>query len=444
MCWNAKLIVLILFTTVVSYTCAILTEKYPKKKKIWLVLTLFICLGVLFYFKYFAFFVNSVLSLVNAAFGSSFSFEMSVLLPVGISFYTFQTLSYVIDVYRGEIKAEKNFVYFALFVSFFPQLVAGPIESAKNLLPQLKEPKPLDKDDLRAGLRLLLTGFFRKCVIADNCGIYVNTVFANVADASGFAIAIAGLLFCVEMYCDFAGYSEIAQGAARLLGVRLMRNFDMPYLSVSYGEFFRRWHISLNKWFTSYVYIPLGGSRGSKLKRARNVFIVFALCGLWHGANWTYVLWGLYAAFWVSLESVILPPLYSFTKGKNIDLENAGIKLFRRIYMFIIFIPAALTFRSGSLFQLKEVFKGLFTRWSMNFSYFEETLTGTFGSTRELLKILLVLASAVFLTRIDKDDIPENEELPATGYAVMLLAIGISWVLLLKTNANSAFAYFQF
>ena len=256
MYWNPMLILLLLASTAVDYCCGRGMEKYrenPRAKKALLLCSVCMNLGLLFFFKYWDFFadnVNRLCALVRIPYTVP---ALNLILPVGISFYTFQTMSYTIDVYRGDFPAEKDPVTFALYVTFFPQLVAGPIETPQNLLPQLKNERTFSTDDFTAGMRLLLSGFFRKCVVADFCGIYVNAVFQNLEAANGLAILFAGGLFCIQMYCDFAGYSEIAAGAARLMGVRLMKNFNQPYLSQSYGEFFRRWHISLNRWFTSYV-----------------------------------------------------------------------------------------------------------------------------------------------------------------------------------------------
>ena len=308
MYWNPWLVVLLLITTLTSYAAALAMERWPRRRKPLLALTLVVCLGILAYFKYANFFLESFFFLFNHLTGGSGSLSLRLLLPVGISFYTFQTLSYVIDVYRGDFPAERHLGYYALFVVYFPQLVAGPIENPRNLLPQLQTEHRLNQADLSAGFRLLLCGFFRKCAVADVLGVHVNAVFSSIGEANALAVASAGALFCLQMYCDFAGYSEIAAGSARLMGIRLMRNFDRPYLAQSYGEFFRRWHISLNQWFTSYLYIPLGGGRKGLGRKMLNTVIVFSLCGLWHGARWTYVLWGLYAAFFVCLESLLEKP----------------------------------------------------------------------------------------------------------------------------------------
>lgn len=437
--WNFRLVWLIFGTTLISYLAAILIEKKPEHKKLWLVITLAVCLGVLAYFKYFTFFANSLLSVWNRLAEKNYRLDLEILLPVGISFYTFQTLSYVIDVYRGDFPAEKHFGYYALFVSYFPQLVAGPIESAGNLLPQLRAEHRMNGEDARMGAAMLLSGFFRKCVVADACGTYVNQVFAQADNAGSPAIFLGGALFCIQMYCDFAGYSEIAMGAARLMGVRLMRNFNRPYLSVSYGEFFRRWHISLNQWFTSYLYIPLGGSRCSKAKRIRNTVIVFALCGLWHGANWTYVLWGLYAALFVSLEGVFLKPALTALQKKGIDPNGPGIRLLRQFIMFLIYIPAALLFRSASVGQALSLVGGLFTRGGSLTDAM--ALLGATGS--DVLRLGLFIGCMYCIHPLTLEE-QERGSLPVTVYVYGLLLIACCWIFLLATQGNAAFAYFQF
>ncbi len=221
---------------------------------------------------------------------------LSIILPVGISFYTFQALSYSIDVYKGKIEATRDIVAFFAFVSFFPQLVAGPIERATNLLPQFQKPRTFDYDKAVDGCRQMLWGFFKKIVIADNCAVYVNQVFENYQDQSGSTLLLAAIFFTFQIYGDFSGYSDIAIGCARLFGINLMRNFNFPYFSRDIAEFWRRWHISLTTWFRDYIYIPLGGSRTTKAKVIRNTFIIFLVSGFWHGANWTFIAWGAYHA----------------------------------------------------------------------------------------------------------------------------------------------------
>ena len=292
MSWNPEYVVLIFLTTAVSYGAALGIERAPKAKKWILLLALGICLGVLFVFKYFNFFSASVTGLLSLLAIPMHPVTVSLLLPVGISFYTFQTLSYVIDVYRGEIPAERNFGVYAAFVSFFPQLVAGPIERTGNLLPQITSRKTFDYQKASYGLKLMAWGFFKKLAVADVLGKYVDAAYGSLELCTGFDLFAAIFFFTIQIYCDFSGYSDIAIGTAKLLGIDLMTNFKSPYFSLSIKEFWSRWHISLSTWFRDYVYIPLGGNRRGSRKRDRNLVITFLVSGLWHGANWTYVVWG--------------------------------------------------------------------------------------------------------------------------------------------------------
>lgn len=290
--WNYKYVVLILFTTIVSYSVALLLEQTKNQvlKRMYVVLSLMLCLGVLFVFKYFNFAMGTLSRFIV--------FEpryLDLLLPVGISFYTFQTLSYVIDVYRGDIAAERNFGIYAAYVSFFPQLVAGPIERPSNLLPQIKEDHVFNIENADYGVRLILWGLFKKMLIADNLAVFVDLVFEDIYSYSGGAILIATLFFTIQIYCDFSGYSDIARGSAKLFGIELMENFKSPYFSTSVKDFWGRWHISLSSWFKDYLYIPLGGNRVKKIRNCVNVLITFLVSGLWHGANWNFVVWGGYS-----------------------------------------------------------------------------------------------------------------------------------------------------
>ena len=289
MSWNAKYVVLIATTTLVSYACARWIEKAEdkKRKKAAVALALGVSLGILYLFKYF----NFSLDLLERLSPHRFA-RLHYLLPVGISFYTFQTLSYVLDVYRGEVKAEKNLGVYATFVSFFPQLVAGPIERTKNLMPQITAPKRFDYGAATYGVRLILWGLYKKMVIADNLAVYADRVFGNVQGYSGCGLFLVSLFFSLQIYCDFSGYSDIARGSAKLLNIELMENFKSPYFSASIREFWSRWHISLSTWFRDYVYIPLGGNRVSKPRNILNNLITFLVSGLWHGANLTFLFWG--------------------------------------------------------------------------------------------------------------------------------------------------------
>lgn len=304
MSWNAKYALLLLFSTVVTYLCGLLIEKVKrcqweekrktKYKKLILISGFVLSLLLLSYFKYTNFvggLANRVFTLLHIALKIP---RFDILLPVGISFYTFQALGYIMDVYRDEIYAEKNFFRYALFVSFFPQLVAGPIERSGNLLKQLSSPARFSYDRAKDGVYLMLWGFFLKIVIADRIALFVDTVYGDYMKYGGWYLVVATVLFAFQIYCDFYGYSTITMGAAWVLGVRLMENFNAPYLATSVSDFWRRWHISLTTWFRDYLYIPLGGNRKGKLRKYINKMIVFAASGLWHGSSLAYVLWGGY------------------------------------------------------------------------------------------------------------------------------------------------------
>lgn len=292
MSWKPAYIVLILFTTFISYAAARLIEREPlRKKQRWILITaLVLCIGILFFYKYFNFFSITLSTLASRFLIPVHPVTVKLLLPVGISFYTFQTLSYVIDVYRGTVKAERHFGIYAAFISFFPQLVAGPIERTGNLLPQIKARHTFDANRGICGAKMMLWGYFKKMVIADLLAGIVDAVFANLCGYSGFALVLAVFFFSLQIYCDFSGYSDIAIGTARLLDIDLMINFKSPYFSSSIKEFWSRWHISLSTWFRDYVYIPMGGNRCSKLRQSVNLLTTFLVSGLWHGASWTFVL----------------------------------------------------------------------------------------------------------------------------------------------------------
>lgn len=320
MCWKPEFIVLILLSTAIDYFCGLNIEKNrtsPKRMKLCLAASLCMNLGLLFFFKYLNFFGETLTALCRAVSIPFTAPALNLILPVGISFYTFQTLSYTIDVYRGKLAPERDFVTFALFVSFFPQLVAGPIEKASNLLPQLKEEHAFSYENAAYGLKLMAWGFFKKLVIADRlASLLVDPVFNNPADYSGGAFLIAAAAFAFQIYCDFGGYSDIARGCAKTMGVELMINFKAPYFARSLTDFWRRWHISLTSWFREYVYIPLGGNRKGLPKKLLFTTITFFLSGLWHGAGWTFVVWGLLQALYLNAEALFFsrvqtpPPTY--------------------------------------------------------------------------------------------------------------------------------------
>ena len=294
--WDWRFLCLIAFTSLCSWGSGLLIDRYRRQKtaKIIHILNIVLNLGILALFKYYDFFADSFARLFLH--GNSDKLLLHLILPVGISFYTFQALSYSIDVYRQKLEPTRDIIQFFAFVSFFPQLVAGPIERATNLLPQFEKPRTFDYEQGVDGLRQILWGLFKKVAVADTCAVYVDQVFGNYQTQNGTTLIIAAILFAIQIYGDFSGYSDIAIGTAKLFGIRLMRNFRNPYFSRDIAEFWRRWHISLTTWFRDYVYIPLGGSRVSKGKIVRNTFIIFLLSGFWHGANWTFIAWGAYHA----------------------------------------------------------------------------------------------------------------------------------------------------
>ena len=458
MSWNPWLVFLILATTVVSYTAAMLMPKTnnQKVKKLLLVITIIVCLGILIFFKYFNFLLGSVISFLNLFSMNIHSVALDIILPIGISFYTFQTLSYVIDVYKGKFEPEKHFGYFALYVSFFPQLVAGPIERPENLLPQLKAEHKLNKEDLLAGLQLLAVGFFRKCVVADFAGVFVNNVFSDVANANTLALLTAGALFMVQLYCDFGGYSEIAAGSARMMGIKLSKNFDRPFSEVTLSKSMRRWHMTLTSWFTDYVYIPLGGNRKGKFRQIINVFIVYMLCGLWHGANWTFVLWGIFAGTIMIIEGLIKDPVRKFAAKHNIDYHKPWINIIRRFFVFFILIFSAFLFRAQNISQIGVIYSRLFTAVGFGVDYFKAALSALDMKVIDMVEIALILGVMYKLYDLAYDDsfivtdqngnasIVKNKYFKNVIICLMVLAIALGWFMLISKEAVSQFVYFQF
>lgn len=371
MCWNAKYAILIFGSTVVTYLSGLLMEhikqsQYDARKKILLkkavVAGSFVSnLGILFYFKY----INFALGLISKLF-YSIHIQLNVpvvdvLLPVGISFYTFQALSYTMDVYRDDIYAEKNFFRYALFVSFFPQLVAGPIERSKNLLKQLVVPKKFDFEKARDGLLLMLWGYFLKLVLADRIAIFVNTVYGDYETYAGWYIVVATMLFAVQIYCDFYGYSTIAMGAAEILGIQLMENFDAPYLSTSVSEFWRRWHISLTSWFKDYLYIPLGGNRKGKFRKQLNKLIVFLVSGLWHGANLSFVIWGGLNGMYQILGEVLMPVRNKLVSWLHLNRQSIGHKMVKGLVTFALVDFSWIFFRADGFHDSFAILKAMLT-----------------------------------------------------------------------------------
>lgn len=368
--WNPQYALLMATSTVITFLSGVFIGRARTDvgKKLTVAASFVINLAILFYFKYFYFTMENI-NLVRQMLGlSALTPKFDVILPVGISFYTFQALSYTMDVYRRDIEPEKNILKYALFVSFFPQLVAGPIERSKNLLSQVNDDHHFDYFRARNGLLTMLWGFFLKLVIADRAAILVNTVYNGAENFSGIMLALATLAFAVQIYCDFASYSIIAKGAARVMGFELMDNFRQPYLSLSIAEFWRRWHISLSGWFKDYLYIPLGGNRKGTLRKYINLMLVFLVSGLWHGASWNFVIWGAIHGIYQIVGAVTLPFRRFISAILGIDRKTGRYKWFQRIITLMLVSFGWIFFRSESLSGSIMIVKKIFTApepWSI-------------------------------------------------------------------------------
>ena len=350
-CWDWRFLFLLIFSTLLDYFTGIKMSdaKNQNSKKFWFWLSISVNLGFLGVFKYYNFFAESfVIALDNIGLHVN-PWTLKVILPVGISFYTFHGLSYVIDIYKDRIKAEKNFIDYSVFVSFFPLLVAGPIERATHLLPQIQKKRTFDYSKAVDGLRQILWGLFKKVVIADQCAEYANQIFNNSADYSGSTLVLGAVFFTFQIYGDFSGYSDIALGTARLFGIDLLRNFAFPYFSRDIAEFWRRWHISLSTWFRDYLYIPLGGSKGGTWMKVRNTFIIFIVSGFWHGANWTFIVWGLLNALY------IMPSIIYNTNRTNLEIVAKGKYLPTLKDFFSIGITFSLTVFAWIFFRVENL-----------------------------------------------------------------------------------------
>ena len=441
MCWNVEYVFLILFTTVVSYVAAIFMEKAngKKERKTLLLFTAAASLWILFIFKYLNFVLESIRGM-SGLLGINVSlWTVQILLPVGISFYTFQTLSYVIDVYRGKIKAERHFGYYASFISFFPQLVAGPIERTENLLPQIKEEHCFDSEKMKYGLKLMAFGFFKKLVIADGVSVYVDRIYNDLGSYQGFSLIAATVFFAIQIYCDFSGYSDIAIGTAELFGIRLMKNFDSPYFSCSIKEFWSRWHISLSSWFRDYVYIPLGGNRCGKLRHSFNLLVTFLVSGLWHGANWTFLAWGGVHGIAQIVENI-------FSRKNKRNGEKAVIwKLFHMLLTFCFCCFAWIFFRSQSIQEAVYVIRHSLSGISEPIQYLKNAYHDI-GITKlefaELCSSFAILAVYDYFS-LKWDVIARVSRCPAWirwGFYYIL----IFFLLFVSNFTSSEFVYFQF
>ena len=445
--WNWKLVFLILFTTLVSYGAGLLLDKYNqnvKIKRLVLISAIVLCFGVLFVFKYTSFFYNMIMDIVNIFNKDAVRGTFIIMLPVGISFYTFQTASYVIDVYKGKIKSEKHFGYYALFVTYFPQLVAGPIERPENLLPQLKAEKKIKEVDYASAMRIMLVGFFKKIAVADIIGIAVNATYSKIGDANGLSILIATILFAFQIYCDFSGYSDIAMGCSKLFGVNLTENFNDPYASTSVKEFWGRWHISLSNWLKDYIYIPLGGSKKGIWRWVLAITVTFLFSGLWHGANYTFVVWGLLFAALQIIEKFLNPQLVKLETKMHISQTSTGLKIARIVKTFLIVCFCWIFFRANTIGDAGIAISKLFTGWT--------NLDQTFNLLSLNLHKLIYIPVALLLLYV-ADRIKNNSKIFGWKghwtfryaiYLVFAACIVCAWFYLQASNIGSSFIYFQF
>lgn len=363
MCWKAKYIILIGFTILVTYLSGVLIDYFKSKKghkfhqNCVLLFSIASNLSVLFIFKYYNFFIENV----NLVTHSNFPF-LQFALPVGISFYTFQALGYVVDVYNENVKAEKNIITYSLFISFYPQLVAGPIERSKNLLQQIKEPKHFDYENMRSGLLLMAYGFFQKLVIADRLALFVNSVYGQYETVDGAYLLLATVVFALQIYCDFASYSNIAIGTARVMGYNLMKNFNAPYFSKNLSEYWSRWHISLSTWFQDYIFNPIVWSSKNPAKASYfAVIVVFLVSGFWHGANWTFVIWGIIHAIYRVVGMAIRKPKKKFYKKLSINTKSKIFKCMQTLTTFALVCFTYIFFRAETISQANNIICSIFT-----------------------------------------------------------------------------------
>lgn len=462
--WNAKYALLILASTVITYLCALLIDRAGmqsdgsgRRRKLILAAGIVSNLAILVFFKYFYFLHDTLAALLAVCGVQLGESSLDILLPVGISFYTFQALGYTIDVYRGTVKAEKNFVRYALFVSFFPQLVAGPIERSGNLLGQLRQVSdkklsegPWSFEKATRGLLLMLWGFFMKMVIADRAAVLVNQVFGIYYMFSGVALTLAIVLFAVQIYCDFASYSVIAMGAAKVLGIDLMTNFEAPFFSRSIGEFWRRWHVSLSSWFRDYLYIPLGGGRCSKPRKYFNNMVTFVVSGLWHGASWHYVVWGAIQGVYIVIGDLLRPLKAKCTNYFHVRVKTFGYQFFQGLCTFFLFVLSLVFFRADTVRDAVYYIQRMFTTFDV-WSLFDESVY-YLGLDRKEMGILwlgillLLIVDAYYVRKKALFDTLVKSQCLAVQYVIVavLLVMVIVFGVYGEGYDASQFIYFQF
>ncbi|MDD2474818.1 MAG: MBOAT family protein [Dysgonamonadaceae bacterium] len=438
--WDWRFLSLIIFSTLIDYTVGIRLGKEERalNRKVLLWVSIVVNLGFLGFFKYYNFFIDNFTEAFSL-FGQNINTNsLNIILPVGISFYTFQTLSYSIDVYRRKMKPTKDFIAFSAFVSFFPQLVAGPIERATHLLPQFYTNRTFDYHKAVDGMRQILWGLFKKIVIADNAAYFANLIFNNSADYSGSTLLLGALFFTFQIYGDFSGYSDIAIGTSRLFGFDLMRNFHFPYFSRNIAEFWRRWHISLSTWFRDYLYIPLGGSKGSTLKKVRNTFVIFLVSGFWHGANWTFIVWG-------ALNAIYFLPLLLTNKNRTFLGEIAEDRMLPSAHEFIMMLGTfGLTVLAWIFFRAESVGHAL----SIIGEIFSSSLLSlpAFDGKKDALITLMFIAAFLLIEWNGRREEYAIANLGLTWKRPLRYAMyyGIMFTLVWFQGQQQEFIYFQF
>jgi len=434
--WDWRFLFLMVASASVDFIVGILLSKQEnvRKRKLLLSYSIIVNLGILAFFKYFNFFVDNFVT-VFSLFGTKFNpISLQIVLPVGISFYTFQALSYTIDVYRKKLEPTRSIVDYFAFISFFPQLVAGPIERATNLLPQFYTKRKFDYHNAVDGMRQILWGLFKKIVIADNCATYANDIFANYTDYSGSTLVLGALFFAFQIYGDFSGYSDIAIGTARLFGFSLMQNFAFPYFSRDIAEFWRRWHISLSTWFRDYLYIPLGGSKGGLAMKVRNTFIIFVVSGFWHGANWTFIAWG-------ALNAIYFLPLLLLNKNRaNLEIVAKG-KFFPNMKELMqISLTFGLTVLAWVFFRSENI--------THAFMYLSGIFSKTLFTMPSVLPISTILLTVIFVIFewMGREEKYAIAKFGLNWYRPLRWAFyyGIILAIIFFSGVNQQFIYFQF
>lgn len=427
--WDWRFLFLIAFSTLIDFIAGQRIYDTDKKqtKRAWLALSVIVNLGLLGFFKYYNFFADSFVKAVATIGYHIDPWTLNIILPVGISFYTFQTMSYSLDIYKGKLEPSNDIISFGAYVGFFPQLVAGPIERAAHLLPQVNNKRTFNYTQAVQGMRLVLWGMFKKVVVADNLAPVVNNVFGNYESYSGATLLLSTVYFAFQIYCDFSGYSDIAIGTSKLFGIELMSNFKFPYFSRNIGEFWKRWHISLSTWFRDYLYIPLGGSRRGRFIALRNIFIVFVVSGFWHGANWTFIVWG-------AIHGLLYIPVFFFRKENLEEITSPGIFKYIKdgfglVSTFTIVTIAWLFFRCESLGKAIDMLKRIVTGLADGIQFT--------GILQYVLPLLLI---EVFIRKDERNPVPfKNVLLRRAYYSVLIITIVMHW-----DSDFKEFIYFQF